>query len=170
MAAKTRLSLDGYGARRYGSFAGKTSSATHPVGILARLSLDGYGVRRYGSFAGKTASTPTTTVTPAPVQIPAGGAGYVSGRKRRKLHQRSIRELYRQLPGFGQPRPELEIEAPVTKAEPVTLEMALPLGGLLGAADRIIVPTLPGPLVAAKSQILIDEEEEEIALILSLLQ
>lgn len=169
MAAKTRLSLDGYGARRYGSFAGKTSSATHPVGILTRLSLDGYGVRRYGSFAGKTASTPTPTVTPTPVQIPAGGAGYVSGRKRRKLHQRSVRELYRQLPGFGQPQPAPEIEAPIGKAEPVSLDMAAsPLGGLLGIADRIIVPARP--LVAAKSKILIDEEEEEIALILSLLQ
>lgn len=55
MAAITRFGLDGYGVRRAGSFAGKTSGSTHPVGVLTRLSLDGYGARRAGSFAGKTA-------------------------------------------------------------------------------------------------------------------
>lgn len=51
MAAITRLSLDGYGARRAGSFADRA----RPVGRITRLSLDGYGARRAGSFAGRAA-------------------------------------------------------------------------------------------------------------------
>ena len=50
--AATRLALDGYGARRPGSFAGR-GLASHPVGIITRLSLDGYGARRTGSFGGR---------------------------------------------------------------------------------------------------------------------
>lgn len=53
--AYTRLSLDGYGAKRAGSFVGKqlSVSSTHPVGKITRLSLDGYGARRTGVFGGK---------------------------------------------------------------------------------------------------------------------
>lgn len=58
MTAITRLSLDGYGAKR-ANFTAKTphvggSSGPHPVGKITRLSLDGYGSRRAGSFSGKT--------------------------------------------------------------------------------------------------------------------
>lgn len=49
--ASTRPSLDGYGARRAGSFAGRGLSL--PVGIITRLHLDGYGARRAGNFAGR---------------------------------------------------------------------------------------------------------------------
>ena len=60
MAAITRLGLDGYGARRAGSFAGKEDATVgpHPVGVITRLSLDGYGAKRAGSFAGKTGTEP----------------------------------------------------------------------------------------------------------------
>jgi hypothetical protein len=63
----TRLSLDGYGARRAGSFAGRGPvESAHPVGIITRLSLDGYGARRAGSFAGRSpadaAETPQTVL------------------------------------------------------------------------------------------------------------
>ena len=55
MAIITRLSVDGYGAKRAGSFAGKAASADgpHTPGRITRLSLDGYGAKRHGSFAGK---------------------------------------------------------------------------------------------------------------------
>jgi len=55
----TRLALDGYGAKRTGTFAGKEASAgggPHPVGILTRLTLDAYGGKRAGNFGGKQAS------------------------------------------------------------------------------------------------------------------
>lgn len=58
--AITRLSLDGYGARRAGSFSGKTPGAPsgpHPVGEITRLSLDGYGAKRTGSFSGRAGSS-----------------------------------------------------------------------------------------------------------------
>ena len=51
----TRLSLDGYGARRAGSFAGRSlAGGEHPVALITRLSLDGYGARRAGSFGGRS--------------------------------------------------------------------------------------------------------------------
>lgn len=57
----TRLSLDGYGAKRE-NFSPKTpnmggGSGPHPVARITRLSLDGYGARRSGSFSGKTPHT-----------------------------------------------------------------------------------------------------------------
>jgi hypothetical protein len=54
----SRLSLDGYGARQAGSFAGKAVEA-HPVGVLSRLALDGYGGKRAGPFSGKAYSAPS---------------------------------------------------------------------------------------------------------------
>ena len=52
----TRFGLEGYGVRRVGSFAGKTTFlfGPHPVSIITRFGLDAYGVRRAGSFTGKT--------------------------------------------------------------------------------------------------------------------
>ena len=72
----TRLSLDGYGARRAGSFAGKTPSGPggpHPVGIVTRFGLEGYGVRRIvvNGFAGKTPDG--GIVVEPPVTPPTGG-------------------------------------------------------------------------------------------------
>lgn len=72
MAAITRLSLDGYGARRAGSFAGKASGAgsgNHNPGTITRLSLDGYGAQRVGSFAGKEPETPSGAGTHNPGTI-----------------------------------------------------------------------------------------------------
>lgn len=57
--AITRLSLDGYGAKRGGPFSGKAGQS-HPVDTITRLSLDGYGAKRAGSFAGKTADGGST--------------------------------------------------------------------------------------------------------------
>ena len=62
---KTRLSLDGYGARRAGGFVGKpaTADAARTIGVLTRLALDGYGARRVGSFAGKTSGVTVAAVS-----------------------------------------------------------------------------------------------------------
>ena len=50
----TRLTPDGYGGRRNGSFAGKSASGgTHPVLRITRLGYEGYGVRRNTTFADK---------------------------------------------------------------------------------------------------------------------
>ena len=81
----TRLSVDGYGARRAGSFAGKVASESgpHPTGIITRMSLDGYGARRAGSFAGKGAV--------AAVEEDAGllgGKEYPARGKRRQKDER----------------------------------------------------------------------------------
>ena len=63
----TRLSLDGYGARRAGSFAGR-DLVSRPVGIITRLSVDGYGARRAGSFAGRV-----EIIVPPPAATGGGG-------------------------------------------------------------------------------------------------
>jgi len=53
--ATTRLSINGYGVRPSGSFAGKTETGVgHPVGNITRLGLSGHTARRTGSFTGKT--------------------------------------------------------------------------------------------------------------------
>lgn len=53
--ATTRLSINGYGTRPGGSFAGKTETGVgHPVGKITRLGLNGHTAQRTGSFAGKT--------------------------------------------------------------------------------------------------------------------
>ena len=61
----TRLALDGYGARRVGSFAGKPATADtgRTIGVITRLSLDGYGARRVGAFAGKAGSGAVAAVS-----------------------------------------------------------------------------------------------------------
>lgn len=58
--AITRLTPDGYGGRRTGSFADKRegtgggAGGEHPVAILTRLALGGYGAQRAGNFADKS--------------------------------------------------------------------------------------------------------------------
>ena len=75
----TRLSLDGYQARRTGSFAGRgpviTPIPDHPVGVITRLSLDGYGVRRTGSFAGRSPVEAGAAVLPQHVGLPLAIVG-----------------------------------------------------------------------------------------------
>ena len=65
----TRLSLDGYGARRAGSFTGKDGTPPpSTVGRITRLSLDGYGAKRAGSFAGRV-----EIIVPPPAATGGGG-------------------------------------------------------------------------------------------------
>ena len=75
----TRLSLDGYQARRTGSFAGRgpviTPIPDHPVGVITRLSLDGYGVRRAGSFAGRSPVAESAGTLPQLVGLPLAIVG-----------------------------------------------------------------------------------------------
>jgi hypothetical protein len=49
----TRLSVDGYGSRRAGSFSGREEAARPDFQTLTRLSVDGYGVQRNSSFSGR---------------------------------------------------------------------------------------------------------------------
>lgn len=98
MAALTRLSLDGYGAKRAGSFAGKeatTPSSPHTPGRITRLSLDGYGVKRAGSFAGKEESGIQIISAPGIIE----GAG--SGKYRDKKYFEDEAELYAYLDGLA---------------------------------------------------------------------
>lgn len=73
--AITRLSVDGYGSRRSGSFVGKqgASESRPDFEPLTRLSIDGYGSMRAGSFAGREA----VVVPETPPQTGGGGHRFI---------------------------------------------------------------------------------------------
>ncbi len=105
----TRLGLDGYGARRAGSFAGKTIAG----GPITRLSLDAYGARRAGDFTGKETA----------VEIPPA----VAGRTRRwKLPDGRVyfdyTEAYEALQAYLEARFTEEIASSRIKAKKGTPE------------------------------------------------